>query len=133
MTSDCGVTWRSSDRVTVVARAAHDTEFAPCGIGNALGVAGFPNLDVVRNPTLSQALYVARVMLHQTIPLSSYTVEAERGPLQLASAVPARRIDLWLGKMSTVDWFDVNAVGSDSHLQFLNWALDNNGAYESSR
>jgi high affinity Mn2+ porin len=100
------------------------------GIGNALGIAGFPNLDVVRNPTLSQAPYVARLMLHQTIPLSSHTVEAERGPLQLASAVPARRLDLWLGKMSTVDWFDVNAVGSDSHLQFMNWALDNNGAYD---
>jgi high affinity Mn2+ porin len=100
------------------------------GIGNALGIAGFPNLDVVRNPTLSQAPYVARLMLHKTIPLSSHTVEAERGPLQLASAVPERRIDLWLGKMSTVDWFDVNAVGSDSHLQFMNWALDNNGAYD---
>jgi hypothetical protein len=32
--------------------------------------------------------------------------------------------------MSTVDWFDVNAVGSDSHLQFMNWAVDNNGAYD---
>jgi high affinity Mn2+ porin len=100
------------------------------GIGNALGIAGFPNLDVVRNPTLSQAPYIARVMLHQAIPLSSDTVEAERGPLQLARAVPARRIDLWFGKMSTVDWFDVNAVGSDSHLQFMNWAIDNNGAYD---
>jgi high affinity Mn2+ porin len=100
------------------------------GIGNALGIAGFPNLDVVRNPTLSQAPYVARLMLHQTVPLSSHTIETERGPLQLASAVPERRIDMWLGKMSTVDWFDVNAVGSDSHLQFMNWALDNNGAYD---
>jgi high affinity Mn2+ porin len=100
------------------------------GIGNALGVAGFPNLDVVRNPNLSQAPYVARIILHRTVPLSSETVEAERGPLQLAPAVPARRIDMWLGKMSTVDWFDVNAIGSDSHLQFMNWAIDNNGAYD---
>jgi high affinity Mn2+ porin len=100
------------------------------GIGNALGIAGFPNLDVVRNPTLSQAPYVARAMLHETIPLSSDTVEVERGPLQLAGAVPARRIDLRFGKMSTVDWFDVNAIGSDSHLQFMNWAIDNDGAYD---
>ena len=100
------------------------------GIGQALGVAGFPNLDVVRNPTLSHAPYVARLMFHQMIPLSSETVEAERGPLQLASVVPVRRIDIRFGKMSTVDWFDVNSIGSDSHSQFMNWAIDNSGAYD---
>ena len=40
------------------------------GIGEALGLAGFTNLDVVRNPTLSKAPYVARLMWHQIIPLS---------------------------------------------------------------
>ena len=35
-----------------------------------------------------------------------------------------------LGKMSTVDFFDLNSVGSDSHLQFMNWAIVNNGAYD---
>jgi hypothetical protein len=29
-----------------------------------------------------------------------------------------------------VDFFDVNSVGSDSHLQFMNWAVDQNGAYD---
>jgi hypothetical protein len=32
--------------------------------------------------------------------------------------------------MSTVDFFDLNAIGSDSHLQFMNWAIVNNGAYD---
>ena len=32
--------------------------------------------------------------------------------------------------MSTVDFFDLNPVGSDSHLQFMNWTVDNNGAYD---
>jgi hypothetical protein len=100
------------------------------GIGDALGVAGFPNLDVVRNPTLSKAPYIARVFLHEMIPLSTETTEAEVGPLQLAGTVPVRRLDIRLGKMSTVDWFDVNAIGSDSHLQFMNWAIDNSGAYD---
>jgi hypothetical protein len=53
------------------------------GIGNALGIAGYPNLDVVRNPTLSKTPYIARVFLHQTIPLSAETTEAEVGPLNL--------------------------------------------------
>lgn len=100
------------------------------GIGAALGIAGYPNLDVVRNPTLSRAPYFARIMLHQMIPLSKEMVDTERGPLQLASQVPVRRLDIRFGKMSTVDWFDVNAIGSDSHLQFMNWAIDNNAAYD---
>jgi carbohydrate-selective porin OprB len=28
------------------------------------------------------------------------------------------------------DFFDVNTYGSDSHLQFLNWTVDDNGAYD---
>jgi hypothetical protein len=100
------------------------------GFSNALGVAGFPNVDVVRNPTLGEAPYVSRVMLHYTIALSKETTEATRNPLSLASTVPERRLELRLGKMSTVDFFDLNSVGSDSHLQFMNWATVNNGAFD---
>ena len=35
-----------------------------------------------------------------------------------------------IGKMTLPDFFDVNSVGSDSHLQFLNWTIDNNGAWD---
>jgi len=100
------------------------------GLSNALGIAGFTNVDVVRNPTLSENPYVSRVMLHYTIPLSTETTEATRNPLSLASTVPVRRLELRAGKMSTVDFFDLNSVGSDSHLQFMNWAIVNNGAYD---
>jgi hypothetical protein len=100
------------------------------GLSNALGVAGFPNLDVVRNPTLSQAPYMARIMIHQTIPLSKEYVPSPRGPLNLAPRAPVRRLEFHAGKLSTVDFFDVNAIGSDSHLQFMNWAADNNAAYD---
>lgn len=100
------------------------------GLGEALGLAGFTNLDVVRNPTLGKAPYVARAMLHQTIPFSERLIAATPGPLNLAPAVPERRLELRFGKMSTADFFDVNAIGSDSHLQFMNWTADNNGAYD---
>jgi hypothetical protein len=100
------------------------------GLSSALGIAGFTNVDVVRNPTLGQDPYVSRAMLHYTIPLSGETTEATRNPLSLASRVPARRLELRVGKMSTVDFFDLNSVGSDSHLQFMNWAIVNNGAYD---
>jgi len=100
------------------------------GLSNALGLAGYPNLDVVRNPSLSEDPYIARVMLHYTIPLSDETTEATRNPLSLASTVPVRRLEIRLGKMSTVDFFDLNSVGSDSHLQFMNWAMDNSGSFD---
>jgi high affinity Mn2+ porin len=99
------------------------------GLSEALGLAGFTNLDVVRK---SQGMtpYVARVEFHQTLRLSKENVDAERGPLSLATSVPARRLELRFGKMSTADLFDLNGVGSDSHLQFMNWTVDNNGAYD---
>ncbi|HEY4382681.1 MAG TPA: carbohydrate porin [Acidobacteriaceae bacterium] len=100
------------------------------GISEALGLAGFTNLDVVRNPTLGSTPYMARVELHQTIGLSSKMVEADRGPFSLATEVPERRLEFRAGKMSLPDTFDINSIGSDSHLQFLNWTADNNGAYD---
>lgn len=53
------------------------------GISEALGLAGFTNLDVVRNPTLGPVPYMARVELHGTWGLSDKMVEAERGPFSL--------------------------------------------------
>ena len=100
------------------------------GLSNALGIAGFTNVDVVRNPALGEKPYFARAMLHYTIPLSNETTEATRNPLSLASTVPVRRLELRAGKMSTVDFFDLNSVGSDSHLQFMNWTVVNNGAFD---
>ena len=32
--------------------------------------------------------------------------------------------------MSLPDVLDINNPGSDSHLQFLNWTVDNNGAWD---
>ncbi|HEV2576176.1 MAG TPA: carbohydrate porin [Acidobacteriaceae bacterium] len=100
------------------------------GISEALGLAGFTNLDVVRNPNLGPKPYVARAEIHQTIGLTSKMVEAQRTQFSLATKVPDRRFELRVGKLSLPDIFDQNTPGSDSHLQFLNWTVDNNGAYD---
>lgn len=118
-------------------RATNTTEFL-CdvqetgghGIGEALGVAGFTNLDVVRNPTLSKAPYVARLMWHQIIPLGNNKIQSQRNPFSLFAELPERRLEVRFGKMSMVDFFDVNSYGSDSGFQFMNWTVDNNGAYD---
>jgi hypothetical protein len=100
------------------------------GISEALGLAGFTNLDVVRNPTLGSTPYLARFELHGTFGLGAKTTEAERGPLSLATEVPERRFEFRIGKMGLPDVFDLNSVGTDSHLQFLNWTVDNDGAWD---
>jgi hypothetical protein len=100
------------------------------GLSDALGLAGFTNLDVVRNPTLGSTPYLARVMVRKIIALADTSVEATPGPLALAPSLPARHLEIRVGRMSIADFFDVNSAGSDSHLQFTNWAVDNNGAYD---
>jgi high affinity Mn2+ porin len=100
------------------------------GLSEALGLAGFTNLDVVRNPSLGPVPYLARVELHQTIGLSSKLVEAARTPFSLATQVPERRLEFRVGKLGLPDFFDLNSVGTDSHLQFLNWTTDNEGAWD---
>jgi hypothetical protein len=100
------------------------------GIGEALGLAGETNLDVVRNPTLSKAPYVARLMWHQIIPLSGEKATSTRMPFSLFSTLPVRRVELRFGKFSMADFFDLNTYGTDTTLQFMNWTVDNSGAYD---
>src|SRR5271166_1491635 len=100
------------------------------GLSQALGLAGFTNLDVVRNPSIGQAPYLARLMYHQVFALSHDKIENARGPLSTFSELPARRLELRFGKFGMADFFDVNSVGGDSHLQFMNWAIDQNGGYD---
>lgn len=101
------------------------------GISDALGLAGFTNLDVVRNPTLGLKPYVARALVHKVIALGKKVNTNERNPVtSIITSVPERRLELRAGKFSAADYFDVNSAGSDSHLQFLNWVADNNGSYD---
>ena len=41
-----------------------------------------------------------------------------------------RRLEIRFGKFSLVDFFDLNTYGTDSNFQFMNWTVDNNGAYD---
>ena len=100
------------------------------GISEALGLAGFTNLDVVRNPNLGSAPYLSQYMIHQVIGFTDEMVDAERSTVSLQTRVPVRRLELHIGRMGLPDFLDANSVGTDSHLQFLNWTVDNNGAWD---
>jgi hypothetical protein len=100
------------------------------GLSEALGVAGFTNLDVVRNPNLGKVPYIARYQIHQVFGFTNQATSQTAGFFAPASSVPVRRLDFRIGKLTLPDFFDVNGPGSDSHLQFMNWTVDNNGAWD---
>jgi hypothetical protein len=71
-----------------------------------------------------------RGMVHKIIALSHDKVENDRNFLSLFDELPRRRLELRFGKFSVPDFLDQNSVGSDRHLQLMNWTADNNGAWD---
>jgi high affinity Mn2+ porin len=105
-------------------------EAGGAALSTGLGLAGDTNLDIVRNPSLSKAPYLARGMIHHVFALSKDKIENQRNAFSLFEELPRRRLEVRFGKLSMPDFFDVNSVGSDTHFQFANWTIDNNGAYD---
>src|SRR5208337_1081975 len=99
-------------------------------LSTGLGLAGNTDLDIVRNPLLSKLPYLGRGMIHKVFALSKDKIENQRSFLSLFDELPRRRLEIRIGKFSLPDFFDVNSVGSDTHLQFDNWSVDNNGAWD---
>jgi hypothetical protein len=99
-------------------------------LSTGLGLAGNTDLDIVRNPLLSKAPYLGRAMIHKVFALSKDKIENQRSFLSLFGELPRRRLEIRFGKFSLPDFFDLNSVGSDTHLQFTNWAVDQNGAWD---
>ena len=105
-------------------------EAGGAALSTGLGLAGAPDLDIVRNPLLSNAPYLGRGMVHTVIALSPDKVENPRSFLSLFDELPRRRLELRFGKFSMPDFLDLNSVGGDTHFQFSNWTVDNNGAWD---
>lgn len=99
------------------------------GLSDGQGIAAYVNADVV-SPGLSRAAYLSRSFLHHMIPLTADRISEDPNPFVLQSSIPRRRLEYTFGKFSLFDFFDVNEVGSDTHLQFTNLAIGNTGTYE---
>jgi high affinity Mn2+ porin len=99
-------------------------------LSTGLGLAGNTDLDIVRNPSLSKAPYLGRAMIHKVFALSKDSGENQRTFLSLFDELPRRRLEIRFGKFSMPDFFDLNSVGTDTHFQFSNWSVDNNGAWD---
>lgn len=100
------------------------------GLSTALGMAAFPDVDVVRDPQLSTVPYVARALVHGVFGFGSASTPGQPNADSSFARLPRRRLEIWIGKYSLLDFFDTNAVSGSSHEEFLNWTINADGAYD---
>lgn len=101
------------------------------GVGNATGLGGPVNGDVVREGSgLPKTPYVARAYVQYTLPLVSATTQVSRAQDQLSGEQPASALVFKLGKLAVSDDFDQNRYANNARTEFLNWTLVNDGAWD---
>ena len=102
------------------------------GVGRAVGLAGVTNGDVIRQGTadLSQGPFVARVFARYAIAFGSDSVHADRAQDQVSGWMPARRLEITAGKVAASDFFDLSRYANGTRVQFLNWGLFQNTAWD---
>jgi high affinity Mn2+ porin len=101
------------------------------GISSTKGVAGFTNGETFRIGDPSPTLYIARGFITQDIALNNSSEEKEVGGInQLAGNRPSSRISITAGKFDISDFYDNNKYAHDPRVQFLNWSLMSNAAWD---
>lgn len=101
------------------------------GLSYTKGVAGALNGETYRVGEAAPEPFVARAYLQQHIAIGHevYTNVADDFN-QLADRIPANRITITAGKFSVSDFFDDNSYSKDPRMQFFNWSIWANGAWD---
>ena len=102
------------------------------GVSNAVGLAGYSNGEVIRNPTISQDPYLGRYFVRWNVAAGkgAGTEKVEAAQNQVAGTRRVHRLVVTAGKLGVSDIFDLNGYANSTRTQFMNWALLNNGAYD---
>lgn len=100
------------------------------GLSNSTGIAGFPNGEAFKVGTRFPVTKVSRAFLRQTFALGDAREAVEDAPNQLAGTQPSDGLRLTVGKFSVVDLFDDNRYAHDSRSGFLNWTINELGAFD---
>jgi hypothetical protein len=106
------------------------------GISHASGLAGITNGDVIRQGTvdLGEDPYIARAFVRYVLPLGhrgrSGGDSAQPAIDQIPAWLPVRRLEVSAGKLALTDLMDLNRYAASTRLQFQNWGLFNNTAWD---
>ena len=102
------------------------------GISRVTGLGGLTNGDVIRQGSadLGTGPYIARAFLRYSRQIGSDSILLTRQPDQVPGWTGTRRLEIVAGKLAASDLFDVNRYANGTRVQFLNWGLFQNTAWD---
>jgi high affinity Mn2+ porin len=100
------------------------------GLGDTLGVAGFPSGEAYKVGKSDPYFRLQRVFFRQTFDLGGEEQTIEPDANQLGGNRTADNLIITTGKISVTDIFDDNAYAHDPKKDFLNWSLIDAGAFD---
>jgi high affinity Mn2+ porin len=104
--------------------------FQGFGLSVTHGLAGFPNLEAQKAGFDFPHYNTARLFLRHTFGLGGEQEDLPDGPNQVGEKVDISRLTFTFGKLAIPDIFDNNAYSHDQRTQFLNWVLNDAGAFD---
>jgi len=100
------------------------------GLSGAFGLAASTNGETFRVGDPSPTLYLGRGYLKQTIAIGKDSTRIEEHADQLGHKEPVSYLRFMVGKYSLGDIFDLNTYANSPRMQFMNWGLMNNAAWD---
>ncbi len=100
------------------------------GLSQTLGVAGFPNGETFRVGGVQNKIYIARMYFKQTFEWGKERDTIAPDADVLGGTRSKRYFFFAVGKYNMGDFFDQNSFSHDPRMQFMNWALMDNAAWD---
>ncbi len=100
------------------------------GLSNSTGIAGFTNGEAFKVGTRGVVGKISRLFFRQTFGLGSAAEAVDANQNQVAVHRAVDRLTLTVGKYAVVDVFDDNRYAHDSRSGFLNWTINDLGAFD---
>ncbi len=104
--------------------------FQGFGLSETHGLAGFSNLEAQKAGFDFPHYNTSRLFLRQVIGLGGEQEDLPDGPNQVAEKVDVSRLTYTFGKLSVPDIFDNNSYAHDGRVGFLNWSVNDGGAFD---
>jgi high affinity Mn2+ porin len=100
------------------------------GLADTHGVAGFTSGEAYKLGFSYPYGRVNRYFVRQTIDLGGDSAKVDADFNQFAGSQTADRLVLTVGKFFPMDIFDTNKYANNPKVDFLNWSVINNGAFD---
>jgi high affinity Mn2+ porin len=104
--------------------------FQGFGLSGTHGLAGFPNLEAQKAGFDFPHYNTSRLFLRKVFGLGGEQEDLPDGPNQVGEKVDVSRVTFTFGKLAIPDIFDNNAYAHDGRTQFMNWVLNDAGAFD---